>query len=307
LGSKPSYAWRSILGACAILKEGLFCKIGDGKDTRIWGDKWVPIPSTFAIHSAPRELNKDAKVAELIDIDRHKWNIDLLEKLFLSEEVDAILKVPISTQRKDVIVWRDTPNGLFTVKSAYHGAMRSKIQMQAESSSTVGRKELWRCLWKLKIPNAEKNFLWRACHEILPTKASLFRRKITEDALCPICTLEEETCFHILWSCPSARDVWSGSIRRFHKSSLNGPTFRSVVEEMLQSCDEDEFRLFVEIARRVWFRRNETVHGGPFIHPTVLVQQAREALDDFSVANNRDVVLFSALEKPKGGINLGSL
>ena len=136
------------------------------------------------------------------------------------------------------------------------------------------------------MPNAGKNFLWQACHEILPTKASLFRRKIAKDALCPICTLEEGTCFHILWSCPSARDVWSGSIRWFHKSSLGGPSFRSVVEEMQRSCDEDEFRLFVEIARRVWFRWNETIHGGPFIHPTALVQQVGEALVEFSVANN---------------------
>jgi hypothetical protein len=72
LGNKPLYAWRSILGACDILKEGLFCKIGDGENTRIWGDKWVPIPITFAIHSFPRELNGDAKVAELIDRDCHR-------------------------------------------------------------------------------------------------------------------------------------------------------------------------------------------------------------------------------------------
>jgi hypothetical protein len=63
----------------------------------------------------------------------------------------------------------------------------------------------------------------------------------------------------------------------------------------------------VEIARRVWFRRNETVHGGPFTHPTALVQQAGVALADFSVANNRELVPFSDLKKPKGDNNLGSL
>jgi hypothetical protein len=158
--------------------------------------------------------------------------------------------------------------------------------MQAKSSSTADRKDLWGRLWRLKIPNVAKNFLWWACHEILPTKASLFRRKVTTNDLCPIFTLEEETCFHILWSCPSARDVWNGSIIRFHKSSLNGPSFRIVVEEMMRSCEENEFQLFVEIARQVWFRRNEVVHGGPFTHPTALVQQAREVLANFSVANN---------------------
>ena len=125
LGNKSSYAWRSILGACDILNEGLFCKVGDGENTRIWGDKWVPILTTFAIHSFPRELNGDAKVAELIDRDCQGWNKELIERLFLPEEAKAILKIPIDVQRSDKVVWRDTPNGIFTVKSAYHGAMRS--------------------------------------------------------------------------------------------------------------------------------------------------------------------------------------
>ena len=81
------------------------------------------------------------------------------------------------------------------------------------------------------------------------------------DDLCPICALEEETCFHILWSCPSARDVWGGSIKKFQKSSFTGPTFCGVVEEMLRMCNEEEMRLFYGIMQRVWLWRNEIVHG----------------------------------------------
>ena len=162
--------------------------------------------------------------------------------------------------------------------------MRRARQEQPESSAQGGRDDVWGRLWKLPIPNAEKFFLWQACHDIVPTKECLYKRKVTTDALCPICALEEEASFHILWSCPSARDVWCGSIKKFHKSSPNGPTFRGVVEEMFRMCDEDELRLFVSLPRRVWFRRNEVVHGGPFTHPTVLVQQATHAILEFSAA-----------------------
>jgi hypothetical protein len=117
------------LGACDILKKGLFCKISNGENIRIWGDKWVSILTTFAIHSFPRESNGDTKVAELIDIDCHGWSKELIERLFLPEEVEAILKIPIGAQRSDVVVWRDTPNGLFTMKSAHHGAMRCLSQL----------------------------------------------------------------------------------------------------------------------------------------------------------------------------------
>lgn len=44
-----------------------------------------------------------------------------------------------------------------------------------------------------------KNFLWYACHEILPTRVNLHRRKIVEDALCPLCGSEEESVIHVLW------------------------------------------------------------------------------------------------------------
>jgi hypothetical protein len=39
------------------------------------------------------------------------------------------------------------------------------------------------------VPNVEKHFLWKASHEILPTCSNLFRRKIIDDPMCPICGL----------------------------------------------------------------------------------------------------------------------
>jgi hypothetical protein len=61
-----------------------------------------------------------------------------------------------------------------------------------------------------------------------------------------------------------------------------------MVEELFKMCDEEELRLFVGIAKRIWFRRNELIHGGPFTHPDVLVQQAHQSLIDFSAANARE-------------------
>jgi hypothetical protein len=188
-------------------REGLFWKIGNGEKTRIWGDKWVPMPTTFSTQSAPKMLNPDAKVIELIGRDTHAWNNELLENLFFPEEVHAILKVPINSNREDAIIWKETANEFFNVKNAYHAAMRRESCLQASSSCQVGNKEIWGQLWKLQIPNGEKDFLWKACHEILPKKVSLYRRKVIKDVLCLICALEEETCFHILWGCSSARDV----------------------------------------------------------------------------------------------------
>jgi hypothetical protein len=62
LGNKPSFAWRSIWGAKELLEDGLSWRIGNGESTKIWGDKWVDIPSSYTIQSYPKILDPDAKV-----------------------------------------------------------------------------------------------------------------------------------------------------------------------------------------------------------------------------------------------------
>jgi hypothetical protein len=182
LGSKPSYGWRSILGSCYLLKEGLLWRIGNGEDTKIWGDKWIPRTTTFTIQSTPRLLNLDAKVAELLDRDGFGWKKDLIETLFFLEEAEAILVVPINLSRQDVVIWREMSNGQFTVKSA---SMNKVSQQQAGCTHIDKNKKMWVSLWKLQIPNVEKNFLWRACHKILPTKASLLSSQGNSGCIVP--------------------------------------------------------------------------------------------------------------------------
>ena len=87
-----------------------------------------------------------------------------------------------------------TKNRLFTVRSAYHMAKTRELQWQAKSFCSTGKKEMWGNLWRLLILNAAKNFLWRASHEILPTKVSLYKRKVVGDPLCPICRLVSTSC-----------------------------------------------------------------------------------------------------------------
>lgn len=89
--------------------------------------------------------------------------------------------------------------------------------------------------------------------------------------------------------------------QKIQKSSLDGPTFGRVMEEFFQTCDREELRLFVGIARRLWQRINEFVHGGPFLHPNALVQQAKDALLDYSAANCRVVESHPNFEEPDGG------
>ncbi|KAE8037502.1 hypothetical protein FH972_010088 [Carpinus fangiana] len=53
----------------------------------------------------------------------------------------------------------------------------------------------------------------------------------------------------------------------------------------------------MNIQRDSHMRRNEVVHGGPFLHPNALLQQAREALDAFAAFHfGTVIILYAAIE-----------
>ena len=54
-----------------------------------------------------------------------------------------------------------------------------------------------------------KNFLWRACRNVLPTEQALMRRKILEDPICERCKQVVEDLVHALWSCSELDVVWA--------------------------------------------------------------------------------------------------
>jgi hypothetical protein len=121
LGRNPSYAWRSIWNSKTLLNEGLIWRVGNGKSIRIWGDRWLPVPSTYTIQTPPHILEHDSQVSSLIDNDTNWWDIQLIRDVFNEEDAALICNIPISPQRQeDKLVWVGTRNGEFTVRSTYH-------------------------------------------------------------------------------------------------------------------------------------------------------------------------------------------
>ncbi|XP_059450901.1 uncharacterized protein LOC132181678 [Corylus avellana] len=290
-GKRPSFAWRSIQSTCDIVREGLIWRVGNGEKIRIWQDKWLHNPNDYMIQSQPTVLAPTARVCELVDRDTKWWKTNLIEQIFSPAEVKMILAIPLSSRnQEDCMVWRGTVKGEFSVRSAYHLQKKKEEEGRGECSIRSSSRAVWKLIWKLKVPSVEQNFLWKACQDILPTRENLHKRHIIDDPGCPICGLEVETVFHILWRCPSAMDVWGEGDRKFQKSSLNGPQFVQVVERMFQVCNLDEMRLFVGLARRIWLRRNEVIHGGSFASPKELLIRTRGALLDFQQANETPVV-----------------
>nr|POF15765.1 putative ribonuclease h protein [Quercus suber] len=88
---------------------------------------------------------------------------------------------------EDRLIWPDSHDGEYLVKSGYQMLCKEANSSAASSSDSSHRSAFWKCLWKLHVPNKIKFFLWRVCSNALPTKDNLKKRKILDDARCSAC------------------------------------------------------------------------------------------------------------------------
>jgi hypothetical protein len=121
LRQTPSFAWRSILSSKDLIKEGLIWRIGNGRTIQIWGDKWLPTLTTYAVQSPKKLLSKNATVSTLIDSDTKWWDRPLIHSIFCKEEAETISAIPLSKyDQQEMMICRGSSIGEFTVRSVYH-------------------------------------------------------------------------------------------------------------------------------------------------------------------------------------------
>lgn len=81
------------------------------------------------------------RVGDLINKDIGEWRMNMLEKVFLVVDVDAIKHISLScTWLIDRLVWHFSPNGELLVSSTYHLIQQCKGKDSSQSSMTNGQK-----------------------------------------------------------------------------------------------------------------------------------------------------------------------
>ena len=120
VGSRPSYAWRSIIHGRDLLKVGMLNKVGDGRNTKVWLNNWL-----MDVFPRPPHYRQDAvidltmTVNELLDQHSNSWNVNLVRQLFSDEDIDLVLNTKILPSRTDSIVWGLSKSGSYDTKSGY--------------------------------------------------------------------------------------------------------------------------------------------------------------------------------------------
>lgn len=157
------------------------------------------------------------KVCDLLK-EGEGWDWGSLQQLNMSKLVElASVTVKSDQHRSDEARWLSgsTP---FSAKSAY--AVASKWD---EENLWDG----WKSIWRLRVRQRVKVFVWLMAHEKLLTNGERLRRKMALSSLWVRCGLREEDNVHAIRDCDQARGLWerliSPQIRmEFFSSDMHG-------------------------------------------------------------------------------------
>ena len=211
------------------------------------------------------------------------WREEVIVHCF--NATDVIKSIPLSSHaQRDTLVWPFTPNGQYTVNSGYRFLSEEHSTFQPPHQFISHSPVCWKKLWKMNIPNKNKNFVWRSCREALPTKANLHRRKITVDAVCDRCKERMEDCSHALFFCSNVQGVWAADQQWQWISTMAGKIAREIFNHALEE-DKDP-SLLAYTAWALWNRRNKCQKNEPQYPLNQILQFARDQRKEFQTAQS---------------------
>jgi len=197
--------WRDLAELLPLYHVVTSCVVGGGASTCFWEDRWLdcgrlkevfPLLHSHAIssevsvacvlrdgvraHLMPR-LTAGAR-EELAKLS------PLLDDVLLSEEDDRRTS-PLSG-----------PENVLRAGPIYKMLMKTTGAPLCAFSTFV---------WQNRAPPRIQFFAWLLVQEKIQCKTNLLLKNIVDDARCELCNQGDETCDHIIFTCPAAADVWS--------------------------------------------------------------------------------------------------
>lgn len=135
----------------------------------------------------------------------------MINSLFSSATARSILRTPIiSADGQDILVWKLTPSGQFSPKSAYKHCFNNLQLPPRQRPKTVSSQviSLLNQVWKEnQMAPRIQTFAWRLLRNALPTgkRAGKYSEHISEN--CSSCgNLEDD--MHLFFLCPFSKAAW---------------------------------------------------------------------------------------------------
>lgn len=278
-----SWVWASLIHGKEVLMQNARWVVGNGNTIDILNDCWVASGKRLT-SGANSELRG---VSDIMDSERKIWDVNLIRQNFPPADAIQIVQTPIAWHNgDDSLWWPFTKSGEYTTKTGYFQAYKQQHRINLAPSTSLGISyTIWKDIWKVGVPQKIKHFLWKVCHNALPVGENLWKKKVANSPICPLCGVENETIEHMLLLCEWTRGVWFGlqiqcTPRRQCITSIHdwlGNLFK-VFEEL------QEFNEFAKISIccalwSIWKGRNQAYFDSKnpspieVLNKTVLLQQ----------------------------------
>uniref|UniRef100_A0A803LLH1 Reverse transcriptase zinc-binding domain-containing protein n=1 Tax=Chenopodium quinoa TaxID=63459 RepID=A0A803LLH1_CHEQI len=216
--------------------------------------------STFNVESSV-----DLCVAELIDDDRHCWDIAALHQHLTVEDAALAQGIPLSlNQVEDSMYWWPATDGVYSTKSGYLMARMGHVRGWT-ARFWGDRAEIWNSIWNIGGPPKLCQFLWRACTESLATFGRLQQRHIRDDGVCGVFYSAQESIIHAIFLCPSVNQVWE--LSPFADLLRDAPSDQNFVDRfawMKGKVSKSELLVLAALAWATWSYRNSVVFENPW-------------------------------------------
>lgn len=277
MGHNPSYVWRSLLSAREVILAGSKWQVGNGETIKILSHEWLPHPPGLI-----GDITENMCVKELINQQTKQWDRGKVNSLFDEATRQEILAIPLTqVKEKDKVIWKDNKAHGFSVKSAYQVVLRLAHQQVGESSQNRSNEKIWKHIWTLNVPPKVRNFIWRACSNILPTRENLHRRKIAVDPQCEFCKQQPESVYHMLWECPFARNTWAVVKGRLQKCPNAVADFFDLLRLLQSRLDCSDLEVWAITAWALWNARNKFYFENMQLQPKAIADGALALLTEY--------------------------
>ncbi|KAM6576935.1 hypothetical protein CsatB_028772 [Cannabis sativa] len=280
IGHSPSLTWQSISWGKELLVKGLRYKVGNGNHIDSKLDPWIPGFNEFKPVSY---LGSNSLPVSSFITEERVWNVPMLNRFFQPIDSDRILTIPLSYfAEMDRLIWHYTSNGSYTVQSGFH--LENSLEEQLCSSTSNNHSDWWKFFWNLVLPPKIRIFVWKVLHNILPTAAALFKKKVLTSAECSLCALSWESIGHALFGCKHAKVIWKTSKFRLDLSKAQNMFNGDYLHSLSTILNQQDFELLLCIMWGIWTDRNKVVYGGSPRQPAAIINYAVRFHEDFTRA-----------------------
>ncbi|KAF7844578.1 ribonuclease H [Senna tora] len=299
-----SWRWKSIMNSKDIIMNNLEWQIGSGSDVNTNHHAWWPML---------RDHNLFPKVMDLIQHNSLMWNTVTLNRVYDTHNARCIASIHISvTNVRDKLLWKGSNDGEYSVRQGYKMVLRNSSSQVSNAVSVQvpnpsHRNNIWRLIWRLKLPYRIVMFMWRVLNNNLPTFSVLNRHHMPLQNICNACNQDDESLIHVFLQCNFASAVWFGTHLGFqshnHLASSMMDWFHNCILSSHDRILDSHIAFICVVLHVIWRCRNLRVMEGKHTDPIKALHMIYVMLDNYSVAFTRQDFKQTPMIPPCGSDN----